>query len=484
MRRAAKHPRTAPDLTKEKTRMPKRLTALATLLAAVLLLALPAASASAASPWWQVVTGSHPTNLWEPKPAELEIETELGEFFEFEGAAIEIKVAGTTVGCLGTKNLVGEAFCLSETTFMPTETAAELESLLEASFGGAAVDVTGGPVGGEPFTVVASGATPAVELEPDHRHRETQGHLGRRQRPPGRDPDQPRQRRGGRFLRSGDHHRRTPGGSGRLGSRRLRRGQRPLGPGQLLRGKPEPRQLQLRRHPASLRSDRSRNPRQPHRRPPGRRGARESHRLRRQRQSAHRYPDDQGQPRADPLRDRPLQHPGRRRGRRSGDPGRRPSLPADQHDPVQLQRAQRRLFAQSELDQTAGPAAQPALPAARRPGRQRNRRSALPHGGILRTQFQGQLPAPGRDRRRLGDDRRTEFPRPDADRGPRLQPAPGPGRARSLRLRRRGRPRGDRHRPRSRGRLPGRRRSSQRDPARRHARQHRDALGEPRRPAP
>ena len=34
------------------------------------LLALSAASASAASPWWQITTGSHPTNLWIPEGPE------------------------------------------------------------------------------------------------------------------------------------------------------------------------------------------------------------------------------------------------------------------------------------------------------------------------------------------------------------------------------------------------------------------------------
>ena len=128
---AAEHLRTAPEPTKENRRMPKRLASLTALIGAVtMLLVLPVASAQAASPWWQVVTGSHPTNLWEPKPAELEIKTETAEVFEQDVLVAKIEVGGATVGCLGLKGGFNELLCEMFAGFAPTETAAELDSLL------------------------------------------------------------------------------------------------------------------------------------------------------------------------------------------------------------------------------------------------------------------------------------------------------------------------------------------------------------------
>src|SRR5215216_3151813 len=124
--------------------------------AVIAMFALPSTVVAAPSPWWQVLTGSHPTNMWEPAPTELEIETELGEIFGGPLVAVKIEVSGTPVGCLGLKGGFSEIACEAFVGFLPTETAAELETLLKTAFGTEAVEVSGGPVGGENFKVTAS----------------------------------------------------------------------------------------------------------------------------------------------------------------------------------------------------------------------------------------------------------------------------------------------------------------------------------------
>jgi hypothetical protein len=142
--------------------MTKRLAALAA--TALLFVLLPIASAAAApSAWWEVTTGSRPTNLWIPAPSEQEIETHLENFGE-KAAAIPIEIGGSTVGCLGTQNPLGEGVCVGLTGFQPSETAAQLEAVLESAFGTSAVEVSGGPVGGEPFKVNAPGGVPAIKF--------------------------------------------------------------------------------------------------------------------------------------------------------------------------------------------------------------------------------------------------------------------------------------------------------------------------------
>ncbi len=136
-------------------------------LVAVSLVLLPASSALAApSPWWQVLTGSRPTSMWEPQPGVLEIETELAEFFGEEVAAAKIEIEGTPIGCLGVQSPIGTLACEFTTSFSPTETAGELEALLNTTLGPDAVKVTGGPVGGDNFIVTSAGAVPALEITP------------------------------------------------------------------------------------------------------------------------------------------------------------------------------------------------------------------------------------------------------------------------------------------------------------------------------
>jgi hypothetical protein len=128
---------------------------------AALFAILPTASASAApSPWWQVLTGSRPTNLWIPSDNVQEITTTSGPFFSLEGVAAKIEIEGNIVGCLGTGS--AKVACGGPAQ----ETASELEATLEVAFG-TDVEVTGGPVGGEPFLVTVPGrSVPQIVVAP------------------------------------------------------------------------------------------------------------------------------------------------------------------------------------------------------------------------------------------------------------------------------------------------------------------------------
>jgi hypothetical protein len=137
--------------------------ALAAMLAAA---AMPATSDAATSPWWQVLTGSRPTNLWEAGDNVQEIQTETGVVFPgFEGLAAKIEVGGKAIGCLGTASFA--VLCLGETGVPPDETASELEATLQSALGTSEVDVSGGPVGGDPFVVTtADQFVPPLKLTP------------------------------------------------------------------------------------------------------------------------------------------------------------------------------------------------------------------------------------------------------------------------------------------------------------------------------
>ncbi len=158
------HPAAGKRLSKENRQMPKRLATIAATLGAVfaMLALLPIASASATSPWWQVLDGSRPSNLWEATDNVQEIEVTLGELGPFVGAAARIDVGGEPVGCLATNGFPGELFCPVSFGFPVSETASQFEAVLEGPLG-PSVEVTGGPVGVAPFkvTVPASGA-PAI----------------------------------------------------------------------------------------------------------------------------------------------------------------------------------------------------------------------------------------------------------------------------------------------------------------------------------
>lgn len=150
--------------------MLNRFRRLATLFGALTLLSvLPAASARAESPWWQIVSGSRPTHLWVPTDNEQEITTEGTELIE-PGVVVQgIEVQGEIVGCLGSPNPIGMLGCVGFTGFPAVSTAPELEALLETVFETSAVEVSGGPVGAAPFKVVVhQQSAPPIVLLPEH----------------------------------------------------------------------------------------------------------------------------------------------------------------------------------------------------------------------------------------------------------------------------------------------------------------------------
>ena len=149
--------------------MPKRLSTLAALIGATLLLAaIPAQASAAPSPWWQVLPGSRPTNMWEPVDASQIQEVKSEKFFGLVFAA-KVEVGGELVGCLGAGELglPASLLCQLETGFSGVETAEELEEMLEAegAYGAGNVEVSGGPVG-TPFEISTEWGAPAVKLTP------------------------------------------------------------------------------------------------------------------------------------------------------------------------------------------------------------------------------------------------------------------------------------------------------------------------------
>jgi hypothetical protein len=151
-------------------RTPKRSATLGGLISAALLcclLAFPLA-ASAASPWWQVVTGARPTNLWEPQDNLQEIKVEAGKISGLPATAAKIVAAGKAVGCLGVDDPGGKGkeIC-SKYGFGLSETAAQLKAVLEPALG-PEVEVSGGPATVEPFKVrVPEIGAPAISFAQD-----------------------------------------------------------------------------------------------------------------------------------------------------------------------------------------------------------------------------------------------------------------------------------------------------------------------------
>jgi hypothetical protein len=117
------------------------------------LLAFPLAASAAPSPWWQVVTGSRPTNLWEPEDNLQEIKVEAGKISGLPATAAKIVVAGKALGCLGVDDPGGKGkeIC-AEYGFGLSESAAQLQAALEPALG-PEVEVTGGPTAAAPFEV-------------------------------------------------------------------------------------------------------------------------------------------------------------------------------------------------------------------------------------------------------------------------------------------------------------------------------------------
>jgi hypothetical protein len=112
--------------------------------AALLMGAMPATSASAASPWWQVLTGSRPTNLWEPQSEVQEIEA--------PSTVFALAVNGVFVGAFN------GAF--------PEGNAANVQTALEGAYGAGDVEVTGGPAGTAPLVVTSIGDDAGKSVPP------------------------------------------------------------------------------------------------------------------------------------------------------------------------------------------------------------------------------------------------------------------------------------------------------------------------------
>lgn len=122
--------------------------------------AMPAA-AGAASPWWQILDGSRPSNLWEPTDNVQEITTTMGSIKgaeEFgEGTVQVIEINGDRVGCLSSQTFIGEFGCATFYSGLPLiSTAVQLEEMLEAVYE-TDVQVAGGPVAAAPFVVTVPG---------------------------------------------------------------------------------------------------------------------------------------------------------------------------------------------------------------------------------------------------------------------------------------------------------------------------------------
>jgi len=123
---------------KEISKVSKRIHLVAFLVAAALLVVLPSASASAASPWWQVLDGSRPTHLWVPESEVQEIIAPASPF-------------SLSVG----SNFAGG---FNFPPFFPEATAANVQAALEGAYGAGDVEVTGGPGGTAPLIVTSIGA--------------------------------------------------------------------------------------------------------------------------------------------------------------------------------------------------------------------------------------------------------------------------------------------------------------------------------------
>ena len=160
----------SPHFDKETKMMSRRLPILAALmvLGLLLLASLPVASATAAQPWWQVLTGSRPTHLWEPKDGSEVQEVKMEKLnFGFEIFVAKVEVGGSVVGCLSSGELFGipaSFFCEINTGFPGVESAAQFETMLESPYD--EVEVTGGPAGGAPFQVITPWGVAPLTVTP------------------------------------------------------------------------------------------------------------------------------------------------------------------------------------------------------------------------------------------------------------------------------------------------------------------------------
>lgn len=115
----------------------------------------PTAALAAPSPWWQVVTGSHPTNLWEPANTVQEVQAGSGP----SGTLLFLE--GAPVAC------VTSPFC-SFFGLANSETAQQLQESLEApgAYGPGNVAVTEEPEGSKRFLIESVGEDAGKSVPP------------------------------------------------------------------------------------------------------------------------------------------------------------------------------------------------------------------------------------------------------------------------------------------------------------------------------
>lgn len=113
---------------------------------AVSMLAMPSAASAAPSPWWEVVTGSRPTNLWIPQNQVQEINAPITPFF--------LEVGGVPAGAFNFPPI------------FPPATAENVQLALEGVYGADDVEVTGGPGGTTPLIVTSIGGDAGRPVAP------------------------------------------------------------------------------------------------------------------------------------------------------------------------------------------------------------------------------------------------------------------------------------------------------------------------------
>jgi hypothetical protein len=145
-------------MNQENRRMPNRLAVLAATLSAtaMLLILLPIASAAAASPWWQILDGSRPSNMWEPRNQVQELQA--------NPPFTLVSLEGVPVACMFSP--VCAAFGLPN-----SETAQQLEEALESpsAYGSGDVEVVEETAGSRRFLITSVGddagrAVPALAV--------------------------------------------------------------------------------------------------------------------------------------------------------------------------------------------------------------------------------------------------------------------------------------------------------------------------------
>jgi hypothetical protein len=161
-------------MSQENRRMPNRLAVLvATLGAAVMLLALLPAASVAASPWWQILDGSRPSNMWEPRNQVQELQAKPQPF-------VVVSLEEVPVACMFSP------FC-SFLGLPNSETAQQLEEALESpsAYGAGNVEVVEEAGGSRRFLITSIGedaghAVPALSVnEPSTMKTLVEGGSGR-----------------------------------------------------------------------------------------------------------------------------------------------------------------------------------------------------------------------------------------------------------------------------------------------------------------